>query len=75
VAVSRRRNIITAYYREHKHVINTINYLVTKIGRALSVLEKHRENLDKIIKQIDVEGIGVKRANGIFETIHMLKET
>jgi DNA integrity scanning protein DisA with diadenylate cyclase activity len=75
VAVSRRRNIITAYYREHKHVINTINYLVTKIGRALSVLEKHRENLDKIIKQIDVEGIGVKRVNGIFETIHMLKET
>ena len=53
VAVSRRRNIITAYYKEHKHVINTINYLVTKIGRALSVLEKHRENLDKIIKQID----------------------
>ncbi len=53
VAVSRRRNIITAYYKEHKHVINTINYLVTKIGRALNVLEKHRENLDKIINQID----------------------
>jgi diadenylate cyclase len=53
VAVSRRRNIITAYYKEHKHVINTINYLVAKIGRALSVLEKHRENLDKLINQID----------------------
>jgi diadenylate cyclase len=53
VAVSRKRNIITAYCKAHKHVINTINYLVTKIGRALSVLEKHRENLDKIIKQID----------------------
>ena len=53
VAVSRRKNIITAYYKEYKHVINTINYLVTKIGRALSVLEKHRENLDKIIHQID----------------------
>ena len=53
VAVSSRRNVITAYYKEHKHVINTINYLVTKIGRALSVLEKHRENLDKIIKQIE----------------------
>ena len=53
VAVSRRKNIITAYYKEHKHVINTINYLVTKIGRALSVLEKHRENLDKIVHQID----------------------
>ena len=55
VAVSRRRNVITAYYKEHKHVINTIGYLVTKIGRALSVLEKHRENLDKMIKQIDID--------------------
>jgi diadenylate cyclase len=53
VAVSRKRNIITAYYKNHKHVINTTSYLVAKIGRALSVLEKHRENLDKIIKQID----------------------
>jgi diadenylate cyclase len=55
VAVSSKRNIITAYYKQHKHVINTIGYLVTKIGRALSVLEKHRENLDKIIKQIDTD--------------------
>jgi diadenylate cyclase len=55
VAVSSRRNVITAYYKEHKHVINTINYLVTKIGRALSVLEKHRENLDKLIHQIDTD--------------------
>jgi len=55
VAVSRRRNIITAYYKEQKHVINTIGYLVTKIGRALSVIEKHRENLDKIIKQVDID--------------------
>lgn len=52
-AVSRRRNVITAYYKEQKHVINTINYLVAKIGRALSVLEKHRESLDKLISQID----------------------
>jgi diadenylate cyclase len=55
VAVSARRNVITAYYKTHKHIINTIGYLVTKIGRALSVLEKHRENLDKVIKQVDLD--------------------
>ena len=57
VAVSARRNVITAYYKTHKHIINTIAYLVTKIGRALSVLEKHRENLNKMIRQIDNDEI------------------
>jgi diadenylate cyclase len=55
VAVSARRNVITAYYKTHKHIVNTIAYLVTKIGRALSVLEKHRENLAKMIRQVDNE--------------------
>ena len=55
VAVSARRNVITAYYKTHKHIINTIGYLVTKIGRALNVLEKHRENLNKMIKRVDGE--------------------
>ena len=57
VAVSARRNVITAYYKTHKHIINTIAYLVTKIGRSLSVLEKHRENLNKMIRQIDNDEI------------------
>jgi len=57
VAVSARRNVITAYYKTHKHIINTIAYLVTKIGRALSVLESHRENLNKMIRQIDNDEI------------------
>lgn len=53
VAVSRRRNIITAYFKEYKHIINNINFLIAKIGQALNTLEKHRSGLDRMVVQIE----------------------
>lgn len=54
LTISRRRGVITLYYKNHKHQINDINYLITRINQTISTVERYKENLDK--KAVRIEG-------------------
>ncbi|QTA38078.1 DNA integrity scanning diadenylate cyclase DisA [Thermosipho ferrireducens] len=54
IAVSKRRNVITLYYKNYKYIINDINFLITRVNQALNTLEKYRQNFDKMLIQLDI---------------------
>ncbi|MGD9365708.1 MAG: DNA integrity scanning diadenylate cyclase DisA [Desulfobacteraceae bacterium] len=54
LTISRRRGVITLYYKNHKHQINDINYLIARINQTISTVERYKENLDK--KAVRIEG-------------------
>ena len=51
LAISNRRNLITAYYKKDKYVLNDITFLLGRVSQALYTLEKYRENFDKMVKR------------------------
>ncbi|MEJ2156761.1 MAG: DNA integrity scanning diadenylate cyclase DisA [Desulfobacteraceae bacterium] len=53
LTISRRRGVITLYYKNHKHQINAINYLISRINQTISTVERYKENLDKKIFRIE----------------------
>lgn len=53
ITISRRRGVITLYYRNLKHQINDINYLITRINQTITTVERYKENLDKMVSRID----------------------
>ena len=55
VAVSRRRNTVTVYFKHHIYLLNKIEFLFAKISQALNALEKSKESLDKMIDQIEIQ--------------------
>jgi len=57
VAVSRRRNTVTVYFKDHKYLINKVDFLIAKVAQALNVLEKYQANLQGLIDQIDIKEI------------------
>ncbi|ANQ53081.1 DNA integrity scanning protein DisA [Thermosipho affectus] len=54
IAVSKRRNIISLYYKNYRYIINDINFLITRVNQALNTLEKYRQNFDKMILNLDI---------------------
>lgn len=54
LTISRRRRVITLYYKNHKHQINDITYLIARINQTISTVERYKENLDK--KAFRIEG-------------------
>ncbi|MGQ9856215.1 MAG: DNA integrity scanning diadenylate cyclase DisA [Fervidobacterium sp.] len=59
VAISKRRNVVTLYYRDRKHVFEDINFVLTKVGQTINALERFREAFDKDLEKLDeieVEG-------------------
>ncbi len=54
LTISRRRRVIGLYYKEHKHQINDINYLLSRIDQTVNAVERYKENLDK--KGARIEG-------------------
>ncbi len=54
IAVSRRRNIITLYYKDYKYVVNDINFVVSKVNQAINTLEKFRKNFDRLLIELDI---------------------
>jgi diadenylate cyclase len=54
LTVSRRRRVITLYYKHHKHQMNEINYLITRLDQTISMVERHKAILDK--KAFRIEG-------------------
>jgi diadenylate cyclase len=53
LTVSRRKRVITLYYKDHKHQINEINYLITRISQTISTVERYQGNLDNKFAQIE----------------------
>jgi diadenylate cyclase len=53
LTVSRRKRVITLYYKNYKHQINEINYLITRISQTISTVERYKGNLDKKYAQIE----------------------
>ena len=53
LSISRRRSVITLYYQHHKHQINDISYLITRIGHTIYAVEHYKDNLDKMVLQLD----------------------
>ncbi|HIP92501.1 MAG TPA: DNA integrity scanning protein DisA [Thermotoga sp.] len=53
IAVSRRRNIITLYYKSYKYVVNETSFLIIRVNQAISTLEKYRVNFDRFLSELD----------------------
>ena len=54
IAVSRRRNIITIYYKNYRYVVNDINFVISKVNQAINTLEKYRKNFDRLLVELDI---------------------
>ncbi len=54
ITVSRRRNVITLFYKNYKYVVNDISFVISKVTQATNTLEKYRKNFDKFLMELDV---------------------
>ena len=54
IAISRRRRVITLYYKNMRYMINDVNFVITKVNQGLRALEKYKETLDKLFFELDV---------------------
>ncbi len=54
IAVSRRRNIITLYYKSYRYVVNDINFVISRVNQGINTLEKYRKNFDRLLMELDV---------------------
>ncbi|MDI3471753.1 MAG: diadenylate cyclase [Thermotogaceae bacterium] len=54
IAISRRRKVITLYYKNMRYMINDVNFVITKVNQGLRALEKYKEALDKLLFELDV---------------------
>nr|3C1Y_A Chain A, DNA integrity scanning protein disA [Thermotoga maritima]3C1Y_B Chain B, DNA integrity scanning protein disA [Thermotoga maritima]3C1Z_A Chain A, DNA integrity scanning protein disA [Thermotoga maritima]3C1Z_B Chain B, DNA integrity scanning protein disA [Thermotoga maritima]3C21_A Chain A, DNA integrity scanning protein disA [Thermotoga maritima]3C21_B Chain B, DNA integrity scanning protein disA [Thermotoga maritima]3C23_A Chain A, DNA integrity scanning protein disA [Thermotoga len=54
IAVSRRRNIISLYYKNYKYVVNQVDFLISKVTQAISTLEKYKDNFNKLLSELEV---------------------
>ena len=54
LTISRRRKVITLYYKNHKHQLNDITTLMARISQTISTVERYKSILDK--KSLRIEG-------------------
>jgi len=54
IAISRRRRVITLYYKDMRYMINDVNFVITKVNQGLRALEKYKETLDKLFFELDI---------------------
>jgi diadenylate cyclase len=54
LTVSRRRKVITLYYKNHKHQISDINTLIVRISQTIHTAERYKGLLDN--KSLKIEG-------------------
>lgn len=53
VAISKRRNVVTLYYKDKKYVFGDINFVLTKVGQTINALERFRESFDRDLELLD----------------------
>ncbi|MFN6991551.1 MAG: DNA integrity scanning diadenylate cyclase DisA, partial [Fervidobacterium sp.] len=59
IAVSKRRNVVTLYYKDRKYVFENLNFILTKVGQTINALERFRESFNNNIERLnrlEVEG-------------------
>lgn len=59
VAISKRRNVVTLYYKDKKYVFGDINLVLTKVGQTINALERFRESFNKsleLLDKLEIEG-------------------
>ncbi len=54
ISISQRRNMITLYKGNEKHVLKDINEILTKANQAIQTLEKYKAVLNQSMKNLNV---------------------
>lgn len=54
VAVSERKNKITLYWKDYRHVLENSSEILRRATETLQILEKQKEIMDELIKHINV---------------------
>lgn len=55
IAISKRKGVITVFYKNHKHHLNNLSFLITRIGQTMNTLIRYKEKVDNRVFQLDVE--------------------
>jgi diadenylate cyclase len=55
LTISRRRRVITLYYRHHKHQMNEISYLITRLDQTIRTVERYKATLDKQMARLEAD--------------------
>ncbi|WP_319521733.1 DNA integrity scanning diadenylate cyclase DisA [uncultured Desulfosarcina sp.] len=53
LTISRRRKVITLYYKNHKHQLKEINTLIARISQTVGTVERYKNDLDKKCLRIE----------------------
>ncbi len=67
LTVSRRRRVITLYHRHHKHQINEISYLLTRLDQTIRMVERYKALLDRKAGQLE--------ADEFLDQVHLVQVT
>ncbi len=57
IAISKRRNVVTLYYKDQKHAFEDINFILTRVSQTINTLEKFRETFDKDLELLSFREI------------------
>lgn len=63
ISISKRRKLISLYYKNKKYVIQDLNLLLVKANNLLNHLEKYREQIDSELKRLDVLELDVNKSS------------
>lgn len=83
LTVSRRRRVITLYYRHHKHQMNEIGYLVTRLDQTIRTVERYKGTLDdnaarlqgdEFLDQVQLVQV-IELLEDCLAILHLLEET
>jgi diadenylate cyclase len=55
LTVSRRRRVITLYYRHHKHQMNEINALITRLDQTIRTVERYKTTVDRQMARLEAD--------------------
>lgn len=77
VAVSERKNKITIYYKEMKHVMEESSEILRRASETLQVLEKQREMFNDLIYNLNILEINnlvtINDVSAVFQRIEIIK--
>ncbi len=77
VAVSERKNKITLYYKDMKHIMDESSEILRRASETLQVLEKQREMFNDLIFNLNILEINnlvtIDDVSGVFQRIEIIK--
>lgn len=72
IAISERRKIITIYYKNKKHVLQSSQEILRRVNEKIQILEKQKENFDRCITHLNK--IEMKNYTGINHAIRTIQK-